>query len=412
MSTTDTGAPDETVRADAPDEATAVAATDVEVTQVGAVEVPSAAPPKVTAAQRFLSLDWARGWMLVATLLTVALIGKRPFQLEHAGWLGVTALDMIFPTFVLLSGVGLAFANRRRVPLRTTLRRSVTLLLCGLAYNALMAGSLDWSTLRVTGPLPTYAALVLLVGLLARVVRGVLAWAAVTVVLAAAGTALAAWWSAGCPTGVLTPSCNLSRVVDPAVLGMGHMYVQGRLGYDPEGLASFVGVLVTACVGITAGQMVLRWRGRVIAPLAVVLWAVAALAGGVAAALWVEPFKKQWTPPFAMLTAALGLAILVVGIVVLDLPRLRWWQRVSGALAWPVVALGRNSLLIYFGTHATVDLLVRYGYAPRIIDALGSELAFLLVHAAAWWLVAMLLHWRGIYITAGGIHRRRSGSGG
>lgn len=403
MSTTDTGAPDETVRAGAatPD------AADVVVTQVDVVEVSSATPPRVAATQRFLSLDWARGWMLVATLLTVALVGPRSPQLEHARWLGVTVVDTIFPTFVLLSGVGLAFANRRPMPLRTTLRRSVTLLVCGLAFNAITAASLDWSTLRVTGPLTTYAALVLLIGVLSRVLRGVTAWPTVTVLLAAAGTAVTAWWATQCPTGVLTHSCNLSRVVDPSLLGMGHMYVQGQLGYDPEGLPAFAGILVTACVGFTAGKMVLRWRGRVIAPLAVVLWAAVAVAGGILAAQWVEPFKKQWTAPFALMTGALGLSILVVGIVVLDLPRARWWQRATAVAAWPVVALGRNSLLIYFGTHVTFELLVRSGRVPEIVDALGSTLAFLLVHAAAWWLLAMLLHWRGIYITAGGIRRPR-----
>ena len=84
-----------------------------------------------TGATRYLSLDWARGLMMVATLLTVALLPPRPAQLVHAEWLDPTALDLIFPVFVLLSGVGLAFANRGRVRWRDTLRRSLTLLPAG-----------------------------------------------------------------------------------------------------------------------------------------------------------------------------------------------------------------------------------------------------------------------------------------
>ena len=52
-----------------------------------------------------------------------------------------------------------------------TLRRSLVLLLAGLAYNAVTAGSVDFASLRFTGPLQVYAVLVLVIGALHLVVR-------------------------------------------------------------------------------------------------------------------------------------------------------------------------------------------------------------------------------------------------
>ena len=89
----------------------------------------------------------------------------RPEWLNHARWLGLTVYDFIFPLFVTLSGIGLAFAYRRSVSVAVTARRVVVLLVVGLVYNALMAGVFDPATLRYTGTLQAYAVLVLVSGL-------------------------------------------------------------------------------------------------------------------------------------------------------------------------------------------------------------------------------------------------------
>jgi predicted acyltransferase len=310
--------------------------------------------------------------------------------------------------------VGLAFANHHGVRWGTTVRRSATLLVVGLLYNAVVEFSVDPTTWRVTGPLASYALLGLLVGVGHRWLRTPRAWLTVTVALAAAETAFMVWWGDRCVTDALTPDCNPSGAIDPTVLGASHLYRQGTMGYDPEGLVAFVGLLLTACVGVTAGHVVLRHRGSPVAVARILALLAGCLAAGSAIAAVVEPFKKLWTPSFALLTAAVGLALLVVGISVFDLPNSRRYQRLAQPLAWPVAALGRNSLLVYFGSHALVDVLGKIGnpsLADRLIELLDfhlvgrADIGFLLAHAALWWLVAVVMHRRGIYITASGIKR-------
>lgn len=377
---------------------------------------PSPEPRRPQDAKRVLALDWARGGMLIASLVNVGVLAPRPLAMQHSPWFGVRPIDLVFPVFVALAGVGLALANRRPVPVRTTVRRSLTLFACSLAYNAVTAKSVDWHTWQVTGPLTIYAGLVLVVGLVGRRVRGAVAWGAITLMLAAVDTWLQATKAAGCPGGVLAPTCNLSGVVDPAVLGVGHIYHHGQYGHDPEGLVSFLGTLVSAGAGITAGWILIRLRGRWVAPVLVASWAAVLVAAGLTTYQWVEPFKRQWTPPFALLTAALALAPVVVGTVLLDLPRWRPWRLLTGALAWPLVALGRNSLLTYFGSHALYDVSVLYGkpaYSQQVLAWFAEHAPghdprrlYLLATVGGWWALAMVLHAAGVYVTAGGVRVR------
>jgi heparan-alpha-glucosaminide N-acetyltransferase len=126
---------------------------------------------------------------------------------------------------VTLSGCGLAFAYRNRVGWAATLRRSIVLLLCGLAFNAVEPGSLDPAGLKWTGPLQVYAVLVLVIGLLHLVARGPGAWALIAATAANGDEVLLYVWQQGCPGLVLTPECNPLR---------GHLRARrpGRCGVD------------------------------------------------------------------------------------------------------------------------------------------------------------------------------------
>lgn len=356
---------------------------------------------------RLTSLDWVRGWFLVASVGTAAVLSPRPDQLRHAAWFGVTALDVIFPLFVTLSGCGLAFAYRNRVGWRATLRRSIVLLLVGLGYNAVLAGSLDLATLRLTGPLQVYAVLVLVIGLLHLRWRTTGAWVAVTAVTAAAHLTLLATWQVGCPGGDLAPTCNPSGVVDRAVLGSSHVYALGSAGYDPEGLVAILGALVTASAGVSAGHLLLAPRRsprRAVSGL--VAWAAVLVAAGWLATPVVPAMKRLWTPGFGLGVAAAGVVALAVGFVLLDLPASPSWQRWRQRLAWPHVAMGRNSLLVYFGSHIAVGLLVLRGGDPSFAEQLAASMnvlghpraTFVAANIALWAAIAAVLHRRGIYL--------------
>jgi predicted acyltransferase len=351
-------------------------------------------------------LDSARGLLLVVNILMIATFAPRPEQLNHAEWVGVNAVDTIFPLFVTFSGIGLAFAHRNGVGWPRMLRRSLLLLAIGLAYNAIMAGTTDLDELRFAGPLQVYAVLVLVIGMLHLVLRGPVAWGLATVAVAAAQTYLLTAWQAGCPGAELTPTCNPSRVVDVAVLGADHIYRQGASGHDPEGLVVVLGALVTAMVGTTAGHIALRYRRSWQAPAILLAWAALVAGLMLASAELLPAMKRLWTTPFALGVAALGIACFALCIVALDRKTFRAWDRVRGPLTYPLVALGRNSLLVYFGSHLLLHVLEDHGgevtWAQTLserVDVLGDpELSYMLFMVLLWVAVTAVLHQRRIYL--------------
>ena len=374
-------------------------ATDTS-TEAKAEDAP--APP----AGRIVSLDSARGLFLCVNIVAVSVLGETPEFLEHSKWYGVTFLDIIFPLFVTLSGCGLAFAYRKRVGWRRTFRRSLVLLVCGLLYTIIVTESLDLATLRFTGPLQVYAVLVLIIGVLHLKARTPRAWLVVTVIVAALQAFFLAAWQAGCPGGELLPTCNPSRLIDFALMSPDHVYASGVRGHDPEGLVAAMGALVTACVGVTAGHLALAGRGTWRSPLRLATWAAAVFVLAVVSSLFLPEMKRLWTTPFALGVAALGVLLFALGVVVMDMPTSPSRDRLRRKLAWPLVALGRNSLLVYFGSHIVLLLLLQHGgetswaeQLARTIDIFGSpRLSFIVFMLGSWVLVTAVLHRRKIYL--------------
>ena len=182
---------------------------------------------------RLTSLDVVRGLMLVVSVSVNSLL-VTPAWFEHAEWTGVHGLDLVFPVFVTLTGCGLGFAMHRRTDVGGLARRVLVLVVVGLLYNALVLDRWDLATWRLTGVLQLYAAVVALVALGHLLTRSWRGWALVTVLLAAAHTTLLAAWATSCPGGGLTPECNPSGTIDPAVFGAQHVYALGVLGHDPR----------------------------------------------------------------------------------------------------------------------------------------------------------------------------------
>ena len=369
---------------------------------------PIPAPPATAKRQRITSLDWARGWMVLANLVVIAFLYPSWDQLSHAQWMGVTVFDLIFPTFVSLSGCGLAFAYARRVDPLVTAQRVAVLFGVGLLYNAVVTETFNPLELRIAGPLQVYAVLVLVVALLHLVLRGIRPWAVATVALATVWTAVSWAYNSQCPTGQPTRSCNLSAAIDLRLIPAEHLYRQGALGHDPEGLAAIVGALITMMVGVTAGKILLARTSPRVTLDRLVAWLIGVALLGILAAQFVAPFKRIWTPSFALLTSTIGLTMLIIGYALHDRPAPPWWEMRREALAQPLVAMGRNALLLYFGSHIVIHELYVVGDPPLAVRVRDLDLpmvgdtrilfAFLFVfgfYALAW-----VLHRRRIYIHA------------
>lgn len=357
---------------------------------------------------RVMSLDVARGLFLIASVTTASALPPAAPWMRHPAWFGVTPYDLIFPLFVTLSGVGLAFAYRTATPASVTARRVLVLLSVGVLYTAVHGDHYQWSSLRLTGVLQLYAVLVLVSALLHQVTRSARGWAVVTGVTALLGAVAYLWAQQHCPGSLLTPECNPSRWIDGRLFGE-HMYAQGRAGHDPEGVVAAAGAFLTAAAGTTAGHLVLdaRQGSMRVGVMRLVAWIIACATVGAALTWVVEPFKRLWTPSFSLLAGALGLLVLLVAYVLFDVVLRERGEVLRDRLAWPLVALGRQSLLVYFGSHLLAVLLIRHG-DPSVAQRLGEWMplpggpgvGFVLLSLLLWWGIAMLLHRKRIYVRA------------
>ena len=376
--------------------------------------------PATTKKVRIDALDWARGWMLVASLGVNSAIISIPL-LDHAPWASVMPIDLIFPLFVTLAGCGMAFAFHRRVEPWGVLRRALVLVALGLGYNAVADATVSFSELRFTGVLQLYAGVIVLMALLHIVTRSWRGWALLTVLLAVVHTAMLSVFARSCVATLLTPECNPSGPLDSLIFGASHIYRNGFAGHDPEGIIAISGALVSTAAGATLGHLILRFRRdeaasstRVPITTVPIALAIAALLG-LASVLWlgpdlliggpVPPMKRLWTAPFALSIAAIAALLLWLGQIALPSGGLRTERHSRMWMPW--VALGRNSLLVYFGSHLLMLLLNRpLPGGPSVTAAFVSlfpsdalaQLGWTALWLAFWIALAIVLHRRGWYV--------------
>jgi predicted acyltransferase len=366
---------------------------------------------------RLTSLDVFRG-ATIAGMLVVNTPGtwEHVFPpLLHADWNGWTYTDTIFPFFLFIVGVSMAFSFSRRLAtgdgrtalLFHTLRRAAIIFGLGLALNTLSFFLFHRAQVRIPGVLQRigvcffFAALIYLLfgrsGLLpaAAVLLGVY-WALMTFVPVP-----------GYGTGRLDVEGNLAAYVDRAVLGT-HTWKHDP-GWDPEGLLSTLSAIATTLLGVAAGEW-LRSRSSIGPRLA-------GLMGGGAVALslgllWNTAFpinKNLWTSSYTLFMS--GLAAMCLAIVI-------WIVDVKGWKAWakPFVWLGMNAIALFVASTLATLLLLwiklegddgkrrsLYGTIYRTVfnrfsDQRIGSLLFALAFCAVWIAIGGLLYRKKIFI--------------
>jgi predicted acyltransferase len=367
--------------------------------------------------QRLVSLDVFRG-ATIAGMLVVNTPGtwEHAFpQLLHADWNGWTYTDTIFPFFLFIVGVSMAFSFSRRLAegagrsalLLHTLRRAAIIFGLGLALNTLSFFLFHRTQVRIPGVLQRigvcffFAALIYLV--FGR--RGLLPVAAVL---------LAVYWALmtfvpvpGYGTGRLDVEGNLAAWLDRAILGA-HTWKHNP-GWDPEGLLSTLSAIATTLFGIAAGEWLRLPSG----------WSrklTGLMAGGAIAfslgLLWGTSFpinKNLWTSSYSLLMSGLAAMCLALCLWIVDV---KGWKKWSKPFEW----LGTNAIALFVGaTLATLLLLwikltghdgkrrSLYGTIFRTVfnhfaDPRIGSLLFALSFCVAWMAVGALLYRKRIFI--------------
>jgi predicted acyltransferase len=366
-------------------------------------------------AERLVSLDIFRG-IVIGFMILVNDPGDGPasyWPLKHAEWNGWTPTDLVFPSFVFIVGVAMAFSFRSRLEhgqgrsilLKHVLWRGAVLFTIGLMLNGLGARyHLDhW---RVYGVLQRIAICYVIIAVM-QLWTGWRAQAAVAV------ACLASYWvlmryvpvpGFGVPTHdvpLLDPDRNLAAWLDRKLLA-GHLYEGTR---DPEGVISTIPAIATSLLGLLTGNWLRSDRAPQVKAVGMFCAGIAGIVLGKVMNIWFPINKKLWTSSYVVFTASIALVCLALCYEVVDVRRQR------GAWTWPILVFGKNAIAAYIFSETLAILLyaVNLGgssllshvyklvFAPLASPA-NASLLYALVYVGLCWAAMAVLYRKRIFI--------------
>ncbi len=374
-------------------------------------------------APRLLSLDVFRG-ITVATMILVNNPGDWGHiyaPLEHAEWNGCTPTDLVFPFFLFIVGVSIAYAlgpkkaaGGRTAPLIATVaKRAVILFLLGLFLNAFPTIFTEpiatLQTVRIPGVLQRIALVYLATGILFlttsprlqfRLLIGILLvyWGLMTLVPVP---------GVGYPN--LEKETNLGAWIDRSLLGTAHLW-KLSVTWDPEGLLGTLPAIATALSGTLTGWW-LR-KKDIDAPVKIAwLFAAGTLAAMTGLLLdLVFPINKAlWTSSYVLYTS---------GLAGIGLALLYWMIDIQGYRRWtgPFVAYGVNAITVFFmsgiiprimrliaipmpdGIEVTSQVWLYNQYFAPYLSPVNASLAWALVFVTVWLVVLWGMYRKNIII--------------
>jgi predicted acyltransferase len=206
---------------------------------------------------RLLSLDVFRG-ITICFMIIVNTAGNGAVSypmLKHAAWHGFTPTDLVFPSFVFITGVSSWFSFKTyNHQLDSALfakiwKRALIIFLLGVGLYAFPFYNRPLSTWRILGVLQRIAlcyGIGATLGLLLKPKQLV----GVCVAL------LLGYWGILTAFGDLTMQGNAGQKLDLWLFGDKHLYHGEGIAFDPEGFLSTMPALVTYLIGYLIGGFI------------------------------------------------------------------------------------------------------------------------------------------------------------
>lgn len=368
--------------------------------------------------ERLMSLDVFRGMTIAAMILVNNGAGTSYGPLEHAEWHGWTHTDLIFPFFLFIAGVSMAYSFRARM-LRGdskreliihTLKRGGIIFLLGTLLTVFPWFYAErWATLRIPGVLARIGFCYAIAGViylnLTKRQR-----------LIAIAVGLLGYWAAmklipvpGVGAGDLSPNNNLAAYVDRMVLGQNHLWQ--RRAWDPEGLLSSIGAVCTVLIGTMIGEWLLcktSWQNKI---KGLVLGGVLSVIVGEVWGMLFPINKNLWTSSYVVFTAGYAMLLLAACYWLIDVKKWRaYWTA-------PFLVFGMNSVLAFcFSTFLSKNLLIyktagtngavtsyyswifAHWFRPTFSDPRNASLSFALMHVAIAFVVMLWFYKKRIFV--------------
>ncbi len=364
----------------------------------------SETPTTPAASKRLISLDAFRGftmfWIVggVGLLRGLQELGGNPisdaivYQLRHSEWVGLRFYDLIWPSFMLMTGMSLPFSYAKRSLTQShnqvflsVLKRFAVLFLLGSVRESVSLKSPY--LVELSSALQPIAIAYLFAFLLIR--KSVKFQAAVGCSILAGYTLLLAFVpAAGVPAGSYEKGANLVLSVDMAVLGR-------TLDAGWGTVLSTIPILSTTILGLLIGRLLRTSRSPAAKAKIIGVVGLACLALGWALHPVVPIVMKLWTTSYGLASAGWACLMFLFFYWVIEVKDIRRW-------AFFFTVIGVNALAVYMGRSIvplknTVDIFTA-PLAAQIDPAgvLAQYLAFLAVE----WLILYWMYKRRIFLTA------------
>jgi predicted acyltransferase len=280
-------------------------------------------------------------------------------QMRHAEWNGLTATDLVFPTFLFVVGASIVFAYEARLARGAkraelawhTAKRAGILFLLGMVVNGFPFFKLEH--LRIYGVLQRIAICYLVVGLFYLWDKRL--WTKVAVL----GAALAGYWvlvrwvpvpGAGMPgrdIPFLDKDMNLVAWLDRHIFPY-HLYEDWTTHNlcDPEGLLSDLPAVGTTLLGLLTGLWLRGQRAVKSKTLGLAAGAAVCLASGYLWSVWFPLNKKMWTSSYVLVAAGWSLVVFTLAFWAVE--QKGWSKKGLGkGLMWPCLVFGSNAITAY-----------------------------------------------------------------
>lgn len=358
---------------------------------------------------RLMSLDVFRG-MTVAFMIIVNTPGTWSHvyaPLRHASWHGCTPTDLVFPSFLFISGVAMFYSLRKYdfgfsgASLFRILRRVLLIFAAGLFLNIFPHFDRDYNTLRIMGVLQRIALAWGLGALLVLLIRKNYIWIATAVLLFG-------YWALMYFMGGADPYSlegNYARTVDIAVLGKSHLYKGFGMPFDPEGLLSTIPATATVLLGFMAGGLIgasgKTWK----TPGWLTLTGALLIGAGL---LWGEYFpinKPIWTSSYVLYAGGIGMVVLALLFVIVDIWNLKGWTgffNTFGTNAMFTYLLAgiwtKTMLAVKIGEVSLYNWIFSHICSPLFAEQKLASLLFAIIQVMIIWAFGYILYRKKIVI--------------
>jgi predicted acyltransferase len=325
--------------------------------------------------------------------------------LSHSDWNGCTLTDLVFPCFLFIVGVAIAFSlakstegNRVGGTVYWRIgRRCCFLFALGLLLNGFP--TYNFSTIRIMGVLQRISLAYLFAALAVLNLPRRGQWLLAALLLVGYWAAMSFLPVPGYGVGDLTRTGNLGAYIDRLVIGTQHLYRSDSFNSmgDPEGLFGTLPAVVTVLAGYFSGEWLRTQPVKSSTSLGLVLFGIGCLGGGWAWG-WVFPInKKLWTSSYVLFTAGWALLLLATCYELIEVRRFRRWGK-------PFEVMGLNAIFVFTASVLAIKILktTHVGTGDRAPDtytwiyqqfflpwagAKNGSLLFAIVTVLFWWMI-------------------------